>query len=323
MTALRALPAARLADRRGFLALLIIVVCVVMSLLSPYFLRIENVLSMTQYSAMLGLLALGQTLVILTGGGSIDLSVGSTLSLSGVVFGLLSAHAGINPWAAAVIAVLAGAALGGVNALLVTVLRIPALIATLGTLYLYSSAALVLSDGVDINGFDRAGFSQLGQTAVLGVPTQVLLVLLPAYVLAGFMMARTRLGREVYEVGSNAAAAELAGVRVRRVRATMFCLSGALAGLGAVIAASWLLTAKTTAGQDMELQAITIAVLGGTAITGGIGRVSGTFLGLLLVVVLNAGLQLAGVNNTWQIGVLGVVLVASVVINNFVKKDGP
>ena len=312
--------AINLADRRVVLVGLILIAGVVMSAISPYFLRVDNLLSMTQYGAVLGLLALGQTLVILGGGGGIDLSVGSTMSLSGVVFGLLAVRAGIDPWLAAVLAVVAGAALGALNAMLITVVRIPPLIATLGTLYLYASGALVLSGGIDINGFDRSGFSRLGQSAVAGVPTQVLVLLVPSYLLIGFVMVRSRFGREVYEVGSNAGAASLTGVSVAGVRARLYIISGALAGLGAVVMASWLLNAKPTAGTGMELQAITIAVLGGTVITGGIGRVSGTFLGLALVVVLNSGLQLAGVGNTWQIGLLGAVLISSILLNSILRR---
>lgn len=309
-----------LTDRRLFLALLIVVVGAVMSLLSPYFLRPENLLSMTQYGAVLGLLALGQTLVILGGGGGIDLSIGSTMSLSTVVFGLVSVDLGLDPWLAAVVAIVAGGVLGGINAVLINVVRLPPLIATLGTLYLYGSLALVLSNGVDINGFDRSGFAYLGQSKVAGIPFQVLFVLIPIYILATIYMVRSRQGRQIYEVGNGAVTAALTGVSVRRVRASLYIFSGMLAGVAAVVNASWLLNAKPTAGFGMELQAITIAVLGGVVITGGVGTVLGTLLGLTLVVVLNSGLQYAGVSNTWQIGLLGAVLIGSVILNNLVGR---
>ncbi|PRA81445.1 ABC transporter permease [Microbacterium sp. MYb66] len=302
-------------DRRVSLAVLIVIAVVVMSLLSPYFLRPDNLLSMTQYGAVLGLLALGQSIVILGGGGGIDLSVGSTMSLSGVVFGLLAVNVGLDPWVAALGAIAAGALLGGVNAALITLLRIPPLIATIATLYLFASAALVLTNGIDINGFDRSGFAFLGQSKIAGFPTQVILVLLPAYVIAAIVLSRTPTGRRIYETGNNAQAALLTGVNVRATRAGLYITSGALAGLAAVVNASWLLNAKAAAGAGMELQSITIAVLGGIVITGGIGRVSGTLLGLVLVVILNSGLQLAGVSNTWQIGLLGAVLIVSVLID--------
>lgn len=310
----------QLTDRRLFLVVLIVLLGVVMSFLSPYFLRADNLLSMTQYGAVLGLLALGQTFVILGGGGGIDLSIGSTMSLSTVVFGLTAVKLGLDPWLAAVVAIAAGAALGAINAVLINVLRLPPLIATLGTLYLYSSLALVLSGGVDINGFDRSGFAYLGQSKIAGIPFQVLFVLVPVFILAAVYMVRTRQGRQIYEVGNGSITAALAGVNVRKVRTSLYVYSGMLAGLAAVVNASWLLNAKPTAGAGMELQAITIAVLGGVVITGGIGTILGTLLGLTVVVVLNSGLQLAGVSNTWQIGLLGAVLIASVILNNIVGR---
>ena len=307
-------------DRRILLIAIILIAGAAMSMLSPYFLRTDNLLSMMQYGVVLGLLALGQTLVIIGGGGGIDLSVGSMLSLSSVGFGILAVHLGVDPWIAGIATILIGALLGAINAALINLVRLPPLIATLGTLYLYASLALVLSGGSDINGFDRSGFVFLGQSRILGVPTQVLLVLIPVFVLAAGMMTKTRLGREIYQVGNNAQGALLAGVQVRKVRSSLYVISGALAGLAAVVNASWLLNAKAAAGTGMELQAITIAVLGGVVITGGIGRVSGTFLGLTLVVVLNSGLQLAGVSNTWQIGLLGVALIVSVLLNNVAAR---
>jgi len=305
-----------LRDRRVVLLALIAVAMVVMSLISPYFLNTANLLSLLQYSAVIGLLALGQTLVILGGGGGIDLSIGSTLSLCSVVFGLLAVDGGMSPWLAAALTLVAGAVLGAVNGGIITGLGLPPLIVTLGTLYLYASAADVLSGGVDINGFDRDGFSAIGQTSVAGVPFQVLCVLVPVFVVGAVVMRRTVFGRQVYEVGSNDRAAALAGVDVRRVRTTLYVIASALAALGAVVTSSWLLNARPSAGDGFELQAITIAVLGGTAITGGTGRLSGTFLALLLVAVLNSGLQLAGVGSTYQIGLLGAVLIVSMLVRS-------
>jgi ribose/xylose/arabinose/galactoside ABC-type transport system permease subunit len=301
-------------DRRVALLALIVVAVIAMSLLSPYFLHVENLLSLTQYSAVVGLLALGQAGVIIGGGGGIDLSVGSMMSLSSVVFGLLSVHAGWSPWLAAVVTLLAGASLGALNGALINGLNLPPLIVTLGTLYLYASLALVVSGGVDINGFDRDNFSALGQTSIAGIPTQVLLVLIPAFVAMSFLMGRTRFGREVYQVGSSATAARLAGVNVKRTRFRLYVISGVFAALGAVVTASWLLNAKSTGGTGLELQAITTAVLGGVAITGGLGMISGVFLALILVAVLNSGMSLAGVGSTYQIGLLGVVLIVSLLV---------
>ncbi len=308
-----------LRDRSASLVVLILITGTAMSLISPYFLNVENLLAMTQFGAVIGLLALGQTLVILGGGGGIDISVGSMLSLCGVAMGLL-VGAGVPVWAAAAATLLIGLGLGAFNGVLVNVVGIPALIATLGTLYFFGSTAQVLARGSQIVGFDQAGFSFLGTGTLIGIPVQVGLVLLPVYLAAAWVMRRTLFGRRVYEVGNNDRAMRLVGASVGWTRFTLYCTSGALAGLGAVVTNAWLLVARPGAGSGFELQSITIAVLGGTFIFGGRGRVSGTLLAVLLIVVLSSGLQLAGVDPAWQAGVLGAVLVLSVVLNNVVMR---
>ena len=308
-----------LRDRSASLVGLILFTAIVMSLISPYFLNVENLLAMTQFGAVIGLLALGQTLVILGGGGGIDISVGSMLSLCGVAMGLL-VGAGAPVWVAAGATLVIGVGLGAFNGLLITVVGIPALITTLGTLYFFGSTAQVLARGSQIVGFDQAGFPFLGTGTLLGIPVQVLLVLLPVYAVAAWVMRRTLFGRRVYEAGNNDKAVRLVGASPSRVRFLLYCASGLLAGLGAVVTNAWLLVARPGAGSGFELQSITIAVLGGTFIFGGRGQVSGTLLAVLLIVVLSSGLQLAGVDPAWQAGVLGTVLVLSVVLNNLVIR---
>lgn len=302
-------------DRRVVLALLIVVVGIAMSLLSPYFLRLDNLLSMTQFGAVVGLLALGQAMVILGGAGGIDLSVGSTMSLSGVVMGLVAQNFGLSPWLAAIIALAVGLCLGLLNGFLITVIGMPALIATLGTLFLYSSLALVLTGGGQTGGMDRDGFRFLGNSTILGVPTQVILVLVPAYIIVGAIFAFTRYGRRIYQVGNNERAASLVGTNVTKLRLSLYCWCGVLAAVAAIVSNSWLLTARPSAGLNLELQAVTIAVLGGIHIFGGRGSLGGVALALLLVVVLNSGLQLAGFSQTIQAGVLGALLVISALLS--------
>ncbi len=304
-----------LSDRRLFLVLVTIATGVVMSLLSPFFLSVDNILNITKFGVVIGLLALGQTLVILGGGGGIDLSVGSMLGLSGICMGLM-VNAGVNVWVAAVITLGIGLLLGAFNGVLVTVIGIPSLIATLGTLYAYESAAFVAAKGVTITGFAQAGYPFLGQGKILGVPAQVVLALIPAYLLVGAMTGYHRFGRRIYEVGNNERAASLVGISPARVRFVLYGFSGLLAGLGAVVTNSWLLAARPGAGGNLVLQTITIAVLGGTYIFGGRGTVSGTLLAVVFIVVLSSGLQLAGVDQIWQLGALGALLVLTVMVNN-------
>jgi ribose/xylose/arabinose/galactoside ABC-type transport system permease subunit len=307
-------------DRRAQLAVLLVVLFVAMSLLSPYFLLPANLLSMTQYGAVTGLLAVGQALVILGGRGGIDLSIGAMLSLSGIVMGALTAVVGLSPWLAAVIALAFGMLLGAVNGVLIAIVGLPPIIVTLSTQFLFASLALVATSGASFVGLDRDGFAALGQTAVAGVPTQVLAVLLPVFLVAIWFQSRTRTGLVLSQVGISERAAFLVGIDTRRVRLGLYIASGFLAALGAVVTNSWLLTARPGAGSGLELQAITIAVLGGIDIFGGRGRLSGVFLALMIVVVLSSGLQLANVGNTLQAGILGAVLVLSVLLNNVFGK---
>jgi ribose/xylose/arabinose/galactoside ABC-type transport system permease subunit len=303
-------------DRRVVLVIFIVFSTIVMSLISPYFFTQSNLLSLLRYTTVVGLLALSQTPLIIGGSGGIDLSVGSVLSLCSVIFGTLAVGFNMNPWLAALLTILFGSLLGLINGLFVTLLSLPPLIVTLATLYLYASLALVISGGRDINGFDKSNFSFLGQSSILGIPVQILFVLLPVYIFGSFLMNRTVFGRNVYAIGSSPEAAKLAGINVKFTRILLFVFSSSVASVGAIVTASWLLNARSTAGSELLLPSITIAVLGGVIITGGIGRVSGTFLALLLVAILTSGMQLAGINSTFQIGLMGFVLIVSILIRS-------
>ena len=307
-----------LRNRVYFLLALTTVVTVAMSLLSPYFFTTSNLLGMTRFGAVLALVALGETLVILAGGGGIDLSVGAMVSLTGVIIGLL-AQDHLNVVFACLLGVLAGAGLGAINGLLVTGIGLPPLIATLGTWYVYGAVALVLTNGQPISSFP-GWFGHLGQGDVLGVPAQVLFIVLPVYLVLQFIVSKTIFGREIYLIGGNALAAQLSGIRVGRTRFLLYTLSGLLAGLGGIIMCSWLLTARPDVGTGLELQAITVAVLGGTDIFGGAGTLGGSMTAVLIVTMVYSGLQLANVNSVWQLGVLGGLLLVAVGINQAIAS---
>lgn len=305
-----------LTDSRVILIGLLLVTVIATSMLSPYFLDAGNLLQMTQFGTVLGLLAIGQALVIMAGNGGLDLSSGSVMSLSGVVMGLLTASLGLDPWLAALVALVSGVAMGAVNGVLVALLGLPALIATLSTLFMYGSLAMVLTGGNQLGGFERSGFEWLGQGTILGFPAHVVLILIPVFVIVALLVNLTQFGRHLYQVGTNDVAARLAGVDVRAYRFRLYCLSGGLAALAAIASNAWLLTARPSAGSGLELQAITIAVLGGVNIFGGRGTVGGVFLSVTLVVVLQSGLQLANVGNSFQGGFLGVLLIAAALLGS-------
>lgn len=308
-----------LANRVVFLLILACVVGVAMGIVTPAFFSIDNLLGMTQFGAVLALVAFGQSLVVLGGGGGIDLSIGSTLSLTGVIFGLLVAKAGWSVWTASAVALLFAVGLGAITGFLVARVGMPPFVGSLGTMYTFAAIALVITNGFPISGFP-ASFGFLGQQTLLGVPAQVLLIVVPVFLLLHFIMTRTIYGRQVYLVGVNDNAARLTGTNVARVRMCLYMASALLAGIGAIVMASWLMAARPDAGSGMEMQALTVAVLGGIDIMGGEGTLLGTLLAVLIITMISYGLQLANVNSIWQMALLGGILLLAVVMNQFIAR---
>ncbi len=305
-----------LSNRVYFLFALLIIVLIIMSVISPYFLNTRTILDILRMGTVLLLLSLGQTLVILAGGAGIDLSVGAMLSLSGVFLGILS-RSGVDIWVAALLTILFGGLLGSLNGFTVTIWGLPPLIGTLGSMWAYGALALVITNGIPISNFPRE-FAFIGDGRILGIPAQILLVALPVFVVLYFLLNWTYLGRWVYLIGVNETAAKFSGFPVTRVRFSLYTLNGLLAGIGAVVMASWLMAARPDVGNGMELQSITVTVLGGTNIFGGFGSLFGTLLSVLIVTLVASGLQLAGINAIWQLAVLGFILLGAVSINQLI-----
>lgn len=280
------------------------------------------------------LLALGELIVIVSGRGGIDLSIGSMVSLSGMLFGFAYGEWGWDLPAAIVLTIVVGALLGAVNGFLVAYLRFPALIATLATYYAYKSLALVVTNSSPISSPNIASlYTITGQVEipVIGgplpnVPLGLFTFFLPAAIVIWLLVARTTYGRRLFAIGTNDVAAEWAGLDVRGTRFIAYALSGLVAGLVAVYITAQFASARPdagTSGNGLALPAITIAVLGGVAITGGIGRVAGVVLATLLVTWLNAGILLAFTGNAgtqFQLLALGVILVFAALLNGLAQR---
>jgi ribose transport system permease protein/L-arabinose transport system permease protein len=295
--------------------------------------------SLAQAVVIVGLLAVGETVVIVAGG--LDISVGSVASIGSVVSASVLMGAGIfgslafiptsNVIVAILAGIIAGMIAGSINGLIVTTLRVNPIIATLGTLAAFAGLAFLLApDGKPVGVVSQPGFTALAQGRVLtdlpipdlngtkwvGIPF-LTLILLGVTALFHVLMAYTDFGRAIYAIGGNETAARLAGINLSRVRITMYVLSGGVAGLAGV-----LLSARTTSGnpingQGLELQAITAVFLGGAATTGGKGTIIGTFLAVILVGVLNNGMNLLGFNTFVQRVALGLLLVGAVAISQW------
>jgi ribose/xylose/arabinose/galactoside ABC-type transport system permease subunit len=273
------------------------------------------------------ILGLAELLVVVSGRGGIDLSVGSMVSLVGMVFGVLVGLWHWPVWIALLVALLCGGVLGAVNGFLVAWLGVPALIATLATYYAFSSLALVLNDNAPISTPAVQELHSL-TSSVGDVPLQVFTFLVPCAVVIWLLANRTNYGRKLYAVGTNESAARFAGLPVVSIRFRAYLLSGLLSAVVAVVTVAQFASARPdagTVGNGMALPAITIAILGGTAITGGIGRVGGVLLASLFVVWLNAGILLAfedSRGSQYQLLALGAVLILSALLNRVTLRRG-
>ncbi|MHC1773702.1 MAG: ABC transporter permease [Flexilinea sp.] len=308
-------------SRTALLLVLLVVEVLILSLFSPYLLNISNLIQITQFGAVLILLALGESIVMLSGREGIDLSVGAALSLSGVFFGL-AMKAGLGIPAAVVITLISGCILGAINGFLVSITKMPALIATLGTQYVFSSLALYLTNGIPISGFPDS-FKFLSLESTLGIPNQILFVVIPVCIMVMILIYTTKFGRKVYLLGTNPEAARFAAINERKIRFEVYMIPGILAALGAIVTNSWLMTARADAGSGMELQAITVACLGGIAVEGGRGNLGAVIIGVLIITMMNSGLQIANVNSIWQLAVLGFVLLIAVIFNHIIGNIVP
>jgi ribose transport system permease protein len=285
----------------------------------PNFLKADNLLNIANQIAVIAIMAIGMTMVIVTGG--IDLSVGSLAALSAVVATKL-----IRDWAGGMeaspaamaacsgLAIAACGILGLASGLVITLFGIPPFIVTLAMMLVASGLAYIVSAGQSIYQIPES-FVWLGRgTGLLGLPHAVVLMLL-LYAAAHVLMSRTTLGRYLYAVGGNREAARLAGVPVRRVTLFAYVASGVLAGLGGVIMASQLKSGSPTYGSMYELYVIAAVVVGGTALAGGEGRILGTLTGALVIAVIQNGMNLANVESYTQKVVLGLVILAAVLID--------
>ena len=314
-----------LLEGRAFFALIAIII--VFSLLSPYYFSLANFLTMASHVAIFGILAVGMLLVILNGG--IDLSVGSTLGLCGVIAGFLMQGVSFPAlgytlyppvWAVAILTCALGGFVGLINGVLVARFKVPAFVATLGVMYVARGVALLITNGLTYNDLGgrpelgNTGFNWLGFNHLLDVPIGVLVLVVVALI-GHLVLTRTAFGRWLYASGGNERAAELSGVPVKPVQITVYVLSGVCAAIAGLILSSQLTSAGPTAGVTYELTAIAAVVIGGAALTGGRGTVRGTLLGAFVIGFLSDGLVIIGISSYWQTVFTGAVIVLAVLLN--------
>ncbi|WP_111431379.1 ABC transporter permease [Rhodobacteraceae bacterium DSL-40] len=296
------------------------------------FLSVNNGLTVLLQTSVIGLLGIGMTMVIITGG--IDLSVGSVLALSGVITGL-SVKAGLPVIPAMMLGVVTGALCGAFNGFVITRMRITPFVATLGMMLIARGLALQLTGAAPVSGLGEP-FGILGNGSLFrvvelrengfprvvfpGIPYPVILLVIVAAA-AAYLLRRRQLGRHIYATGSNEEAARLAGVLVDRTKIMAYVMSGALAGLAGNVLMSRLVTAQPSEGVMYELDAIAAAVIGGASLMGGVGGISGTMIGAFIIGILRNGLNMAGVSAFIQQIVIGFVVIGAVWIDQLRNRN--
>jgi len=300
-----------------FLAFLLL--AIVLSLSNEYFLTAGNISNVLLQTSINGILAIGMTFVILTRG--IDLSVGSVVALTGIVsasFATTSATAGIvgapyTPWLAYPVGILVGIACGNLVGVIVSRFSVPSFVATLGMLSAARGMTLIYGGGKPVPAL-TPDFRWIGTGDVFGIPMPVVLFAM-VFMASWWILNRTRFGRYIYAVGGNPHAANTSGINVTRLRFAVYVISGGLAGLAGIVLTARTGSALPQAGIAYELDAIAAVVIGGTSLAGGVGRITGTLIGALIIGVMNNGLDLMGIQSYYQQVLKGALIVGAVMLD--------
>lgn len=295
----------------------LILLCAILSFISPTFLTISNIFNIGQQSAILAVIAIGGTAVIILGG--IDLSVGSILALAGAVVGVLHVGLGVDIWVSTIAALAVGAVCGYANGAMVVFGRLPAFIATLAMMSIARGLSLVVLDGRPMSGYPQS-FRNITTFYVGGwLPTSVILaVILMTIAALYFHFAPS--GRSLFAMGANLEVARLSGLPTRRLSLGVYTIAGLLAAVGGIMMTSRLGSAQPTAGTGIELDVIAAVVIGGASLSGGYGSILGTAVGVLMIGVLRNGLNLLNVSSFWQQVVIGVVIALAVLLEQFRQR---
>ena len=287
-------------------------ICLTLSLTTPRFFTVQNLMIIVTQVSINALLAFGVTFIIITGG--IDLSIGSMVAVTGVAAASF-AHPDTYPVVVPVlIGLLAGFLFGAFNGFVITRSHVPPFIVTLGTMTIGRGLALILSKGRPISNLSDS-FNFIGGGKVLGVP-MLILILIVAFIACSVLLKKTVIGRYMYAVGGNEQAARASGIPINKVKMIVYTLGGLLAALAGILLTSRITTGQPNAGQGFELDAIAAAIIGGTSTSGGTGTMTGTLLGALLIGVISNGLDLLNVTSYYQEVVMGAIIIGAVVLDS-------
>lgn len=315
---------------KGRTFIVLIILLIFFSIASPNFMSLNTALLVGKHVALYGILAIGMTYVIITGG--IDLSVGAIVGIAGMVAGYMIQN-GITIGNKTLyfsiplvvfITVLMGAVIGVINGLVITKFKVAAFIATLGMMYVARGLANLISKGAtfsELKGYEGLGNRGWGffGSRVLGIPVGLLILVIMAVIFA-ILLTKTSFGWHVFAIGGNEKAAKLSGVKVDRVKIMVYLISGVCSAIVGIIASSQLAASHPATGESWEMNAIAAAVLGGTSMAGGVGTIGGTIVGAFVIGVINDGMVMCGVSEFWQMVIKGLVIVVAVVIDQFQRQ---
>ena len=304
--------------RKSFGILLsLIVLCAIISILSPRFLTLDNLRNVTSQATVSAVVSIGLFLAILTGG--IDLSVGSILALSIMMMGIFQVKLGFNPYLSMLLCLGVGSFVGLLNGLLLTKLRLPhPFISTMGTQKIARGLSLAVTAAAPISGF-AVPVQFLGSRSIGPIPASVVLVVL-LYIVMFLFLTHTATGRHIYAVGGNVEASRLSGINVDKVLCIVYTISGFMAALAGIVLVGRVNAAYPLAGQDYETDAIAAVIIGGSSFSGGVGKIYNTVIGVLIIAVLRNGLNLLNVDSAFQTVAIGVVIILAVYLDVIRQK---
>lgn len=304
--------------KREFVVLIAtLAMCVVFTVLNKNFLNYSNFLTILQQMVLNGVLAVGMMFTIITGG--IDLSVGCTYAITGIVVASCTVNYGMNPFLAILVGILIGAVLGAFNGFLINQLKLQPFIATLGTMSLYRGIAYVVTGGVPVTNVPTS-YRDIFNGIVFGGVRNYIIVMVIVFVIAHILLSKMRSGDYLYAVGGNEEAAKLSGVNVVKTKYIAYIFCGICAAIAGMIMLASLGSAEATAGQAYETNAIAAAAIGGTRMAGGKGTALGTFIGALMLAVLKVGMVVINVDSFWQFVVTGIIIIVASYFE-FIQQD--
>ncbi len=301
------------------IGLVLVAMIVIASISSKYFLTLYNMQSLIRDLAFIGMIGIAQSLLLLVG--ELDLSVGKIASLCGILGGMMMVNAGINPYVAFVIAVLLGAVFGAINGTIITKLRLNAMVVTIGMTGVYGGINLVITKGKAVTGIPKDIYI-LGKGSFLGIPIPFIFTLIVLAIII-FVVKKTKTGRYIYAIGNSREAAKILGIQVDKIRVLIYSIVGMISALAGMLYVARLGSAQSSIGENWPMNSIAASVIGGVALTGGIGNPAGALIGAGIIAVIQNMIVLLGVNVYWQSAVSGFIVVIAISFSSisFIIKE--